>query len=132
MEDLTPSAGSVLRGVVRGPDGVPVQGARVAITASPVPVPEIAAETDADGRFELAAPAAGRYTLAAHAGGAAAQESVAVPPHPAAAARSASPDADAAMSSEAPDAGLAAAATPSESHEVHVVLTLSPPPGTEP
>jgi hypothetical protein len=44
-----------------------VAGARVVITASPVPVPEIAAVTDAEGRFTLAAPAPGEYAFTAHA-----------------------------------------------------------------
>jgi hypothetical protein len=59
------TAGAVLAGTVRDPDGRPVSGARVFITAAPVPMPEIAALTDAAGRFRIAAPAPGRYDLEA-------------------------------------------------------------------
>ena len=59
--------GGVVRGQVLGPDGAPVGGARVVITGAPVPVPEIAAVTDGEGRFSIAVPAAGRYTLEARA-----------------------------------------------------------------
>lgn len=59
--------GGVVRGQVLGPDGAPVGGARVVITGAPVPVPEIAAVTDREGRFSIAVPAAGRYTLEARA-----------------------------------------------------------------
>lgn len=57
---------TLIRGVVVGPDARPVTGARVAFTGSPVPVPEIAALTDEQGRFHLLAPVAGEYSLAAH------------------------------------------------------------------
>jgi hypothetical protein len=40
-----------------------VHGARVFITEAPVSVPDIAALTDADGRFTLAAPRPGRYVV---------------------------------------------------------------------
>jgi Carboxypeptidase regulatory-like domain len=52
-----------LAGVVRGPDGEPVPQARVFIAGGPVPVPDIAALTDAEGRFALSLPAAGAYQL---------------------------------------------------------------------
>lgn len=53
----------VLAGVVRGPTGEPVPLARVLIAGGPVPVPDIAALTDAEGRFALSLPAAGAYQL---------------------------------------------------------------------
>ena len=54
---------AILSGVVLGPDGAPLAGARVGIAAAPVAVPDIALETSADGRFSLAAPAAGAYVI---------------------------------------------------------------------
>lgn len=62
-----PGDAAVIRGEVRDRNGDPVAGARVVISESPVPVPEIAAVTDAAGRFTLSAPAAGSYGLTAHA-----------------------------------------------------------------
>ena len=52
-----------IRGQVRTPDGQPIAEARVFYTESPVPMPDVAALSGADGRFELSTPAAGRYTV---------------------------------------------------------------------
>ncbi|MGH8824239.1 MAG: carboxypeptidase-like regulatory domain-containing protein [Jiangellaceae bacterium] len=52
-----------IRGLVRTPDGEPVAEARVFYTESPVPMPDVAALSGVDGRFELSTPAAGRYTI---------------------------------------------------------------------
>jgi hypothetical protein len=60
---------TVLQGQVVEPDGAPVAGARVLITASPVPVPDIAQVTGPDGRFATTAPAPGAYRIAAYATG---------------------------------------------------------------
>ena len=59
----------VLAGVVRGPADEPVPLARVFIASGPVPVPDIAALTDAEGRFALSLPAAGAYQLECAADG---------------------------------------------------------------
>jgi hypothetical protein len=52
-----------IRGQVRRPDGEPLAEARVYYTESPVPMPDVAALSNADGRFELSTPAPGRYTV---------------------------------------------------------------------
>lgn len=54
----------VISGVVRTARGRPVADARVYVTRSPVPLPDIAALTDEQGAFAFAVPAAGSYTLA--------------------------------------------------------------------
>lgn len=54
---------SQLRVVIRDRDGRPVRDARVAIEAAPVPVPDVAALTDAQGELTLSVPVAGRYRL---------------------------------------------------------------------
>jgi len=46
-----------------------VTEARVFFGAAPVPMPDIAALTDDDGRFSLYAPAPGAYELVCHADG---------------------------------------------------------------
>lgn len=56
-------------GVVRDPDGTPIPRARVAFAAGPVPLPDIAALTDAEGTFALSAPADGTYVVQCHADG---------------------------------------------------------------
>lgn len=52
-----------ITGVVRDTSGAPVTGAHVLFSDGPQPLPDIAALTDAEGRFSLGAPAAGEYTL---------------------------------------------------------------------
>lgn len=129
MEDVRESGLSGLAGVVRGEvrevDGAPVAGARVVVTASPVPVPDFAAVTDAEGRFALTTPVPGKYALTIHVEGApgrsaavavtvpspAGQERAAAPPRP-------DPDADVGSETEYVDAPRPAAA------EVHLVITL--------
>lgn len=59
----------VLAGVVRGPAGEPVPLARVYVAGGPVPVPDIAALTDAEGRFAMSLPAPGTYEVACAAEG---------------------------------------------------------------
>ena len=51
------------------PRGHPLADAAVAIAAAPVAVPDIAALTGPDGRFAIAAPAPGDYTVVATAPG---------------------------------------------------------------
>ena len=43
--------------------GRPIENARVFIAEAPAPVPDIAAVTGADGRFELEAEASGTYVV---------------------------------------------------------------------
>lgn len=57
------SGSRIISGVVRDQQGNPIAGARVAFTAGPVPLPDIAALTDSGGRFTLSAPARGRYAI---------------------------------------------------------------------
>jgi Carboxypeptidase regulatory-like domain len=64
-----PAKPIVVAGVVRGPRGEQLTQARVFIARGPVPVPDIAALTDADGRFILSLPAPGTYELACVAEG---------------------------------------------------------------
>jgi hypothetical protein len=63
MSDLTECHGEVVDTA-----SAPVPGARIAIVASSVPMPEIALVSDADGSFSLRLPA-GRFTLRAHGPG---------------------------------------------------------------
>lgn len=131
----------VVRGEVRGPDGDPVAGARVVVTRSPVPVPEIASVTDAAGRFALGVPAAGEYGLAAHAeafpdGPATGMLTVPVSPGATEAAHGPAPtaalDRDADVGS---DEAIGAALEPPDPRdsgvEVHVVLTFAGATGGE-
>ena len=60
---------AVLSGTVRDPGGQPVPQARVWFASGPVPLPDMAALTGADGRFVLSAPAAGDYVLECAADG---------------------------------------------------------------
>lgn len=53
----------MIAGVVRDERGQPVAGARVYVVDAPVAVPDIAALTDASGRFAIGVPAPGRYTV---------------------------------------------------------------------
>jgi hypothetical protein len=50
-------------GTVVGARGAPFAGARVYFVEGPVPLPDIAAVTDSNGRFTLTAPAPGTYTV---------------------------------------------------------------------
>lgn len=59
---------------VVGPGGEPVEWARVFFTEAPVPMPDIAALSDAEGRVVLTAPTAGRYRLQVAAEGLATRE----------------------------------------------------------
>lgn len=54
-------------GVVLDAAGKPVAQARVFIAKAPSPVPDIAAVTGRDGRFELGAPSMGLYEIACNA-----------------------------------------------------------------
>lgn len=56
-----------ISGVVLDPDGKPVLGARVYVTASPTPMPDIAILSGVEGEFVLGARAPGVYRLAASA-----------------------------------------------------------------
>lgn len=60
-----PAPTLVLRGSVTDQSGRPVAGARVALTAGPSPVPDIAALTGDDGHFAFGVPAAGTYRVEA-------------------------------------------------------------------
>lgn len=53
----------IINGTVTDPSGRPVVGATVLIASSPIPVPDIAALTGADGAFSIAVPAPGAYRL---------------------------------------------------------------------
>lgn len=53
----------IIHGAVTDPSGQPVPGAVVMVAAAPVPVPDIAALTDAEGRFSIIVPAPGSYRL---------------------------------------------------------------------
>lgn len=53
----------LIAGVVRDELGAPVADARVFFADAPVPTPDVAALTAADGSFTLTAPVAGAYTL---------------------------------------------------------------------
>lgn len=58
-----------ISGVVLDPQGKPFPGARVYVTASPAPMPDIAILSGAEGEFILGAGAPGIYRLAASADG---------------------------------------------------------------
>ena len=64
-----PAKPIVVAGVVRGPHGQQLPLARVFIARGPVPVPDVAALTDAEGRFTLSLPATGSYEVACVAEG---------------------------------------------------------------
>lgn len=61
-------AGEEIAGRVVDAHGEPVPDALVVIVAGTVPMPEIALQADAQGRFALRLPD-GRFTLRAHAAG---------------------------------------------------------------
>lgn len=54
---------TLIRGQAFDPEGAPVVGAAVYVVSAPAAMPDIAQLTDGDGRFALAAPLPGRYTL---------------------------------------------------------------------
>jgi len=60
---------SVISGLVLDPDGQPVPDARIYFIEGPVPLPDIALLTDANGAFTLTAPAPGTYTIGGTADG---------------------------------------------------------------
>ena len=62
-------AGTRIDGRAHLGDNSPVMEARVFFGTAPVPLPDIAALTDDDGRFSLYAPAPGRYEIVCHADG---------------------------------------------------------------
>jgi hypothetical protein len=66
----------LLSGVVVDPDGRPVPDARVALTAAPVEVPDIAVLTGEDGGFTITVPVSGSYRLAAYGDRGRAEETV--------------------------------------------------------
>jgi hypothetical protein len=68
-----PEPVTTVSGVVTDDAGRPLAEVAVAFAGAPVPVPEIAVLTGPDGRFVLAAPAAGTYTVAVNAPGHAGQ-----------------------------------------------------------
>ncbi|HEY5981236.1 MAG TPA: carboxypeptidase-like regulatory domain-containing protein [Microlunatus sp.] len=53
----------IINGAVTDLYGRPVVGAAVLIASSPIPVPDIAALTGADGLFSIAVPVPGAYRL---------------------------------------------------------------------
>lgn len=53
----------VMYGVVKDKNGNPVSQARVSFVAGPVPLPDIAALTNDDGKFVLSMPVAGEYVI---------------------------------------------------------------------
>ena len=69
-----PRAGGLISGEVRDPAGKPVAGARVYFTGGPGSFPDMAALTDARGKFSLSAPSDGEYRVACAADGFAALE----------------------------------------------------------
>ncbi|KUG57221.1 hypothetical protein AVL62_15455 [Serinicoccus chungangensis] len=68
-----------VRGVVLDADGGPVPGARVALEAGPVPLPDVALLTGADGTFALDLPTPGEYVVAAHGDDASARARLTAP-----------------------------------------------------
>jgi hypothetical protein len=57
----------LIAGVVRDPQGRPVEGARVYFSEGPDPLPDVAALTNSDGEFSLAAPSSGTYRVECNA-----------------------------------------------------------------
>jgi hypothetical protein len=55
---------SIVAGTVQDTAGRPIGAARVYFVEGPVALPDIAALTDADGRFTLSAPVPGTYRVA--------------------------------------------------------------------
>jgi hypothetical protein len=61
--------GAVIRGIVTGPDGRALSGARVYVRRGPGPLPDVAGLTSEAGDFALAAPYAGEYVIESAADG---------------------------------------------------------------
>ncbi len=68
----------LITGVVTDPAGSPVAGVPVALTAGPVPFPDLAVLTADDGTFTLGVPAPGEYRVAVHGSGTSAEATVTV------------------------------------------------------
>jgi Carboxypeptidase regulatory-like domain len=64
---LNTSVGHAVSGVVRDARGAPVAQARVWFHSGPAALPDVAALTDAAGRFTLSAPRAGAYEIGCNA-----------------------------------------------------------------
>lgn len=60
-----PGSARLVAGIVLDAAGKPLAQARVYFSAAPGSVPDIAALSGADGRFELSAPRPGRYQVTA-------------------------------------------------------------------
>jgi protocatechuate 3,4-dioxygenase beta subunit len=58
-----------IRGTVTGPGGAPIAEASVYVLEGPVPLQDISQLTDAEGRFQLTAPAPGTYRIGVRAPG---------------------------------------------------------------
>ena len=56
---------TIIRGQVLDPEGRPLAEAAVYFVSAPAAMPDVAQLTDGDGRFTVAAPLPGRYTLGA-------------------------------------------------------------------
>jgi len=56
---------TIIEGKVLDPEGHPVAEAAVYVVSAPAAMPDIAQITGGDGRFTVAAPIPGRYTLGA-------------------------------------------------------------------
>jgi len=63
----------VVTGTVRDLKGHAIAGARISFVEGPIPLPDIAALTAANGTFSLTAPIAGTYRITCHADGFASQ-----------------------------------------------------------
>ena len=59
----------LIRGTVVDAGGSPIEWASAWLAAGPAPTPDIAALTDADGRFTLTAPTPGMYRVGCRAEG---------------------------------------------------------------
>ncbi len=71
----------VIHGIVRDQHGAPLAEARVYFAGGPVPLPDVAAMTDATGTFQLTAPVPGTYSIQCTlAGGQSDSRSVTVTP----------------------------------------------------
>lgn len=59
----------LVHGRVLASDRMPIAGASVMFSRGPVPVPDVAQLTGSDGKFELSAPAPGKYRILVNAPG---------------------------------------------------------------